>query len=181
MKKTFFLILVIFSFFFFKNVKSANTELVLECPGLKLFNKWCAGLHNKNKDKLCIMVSIPSSKKGEPPYKSRGEVYVTIYQQSSENSDGTIYVTTGYNYKNDSIVKIKIDNNKEYDFNVLEADTAFSDDENTDKRLILEMKKGNNMKVVGYSTRGTKTTDIYSLAGFSAAYSHMTTLCKVKK
>ena len=43
------------------------------------------------------------------------------------------------------------------------------------------MKKGNNMKVVGYSTRGTKTTDIYSLAGFSAAYSHMTTLCKVKK
>ena len=178
--KIFFLISVIFSFFFLKNVQSANTEVVLECPGLKLFNKWCAGLHNENKDKLCIMISVPSSKKGEPPYKSRGEVYITIYQQLAENNDGTIYITSGYNYKNNSMVKIKIDNNKEHNFNVLEEDTAFSDDESTDKKLILEMKKGNKMNVVGFSTRGTKTTDVYSLAGFSAAYKHMSGLCEAK-
>ena len=42
------------------------------------------------------------------------------------------------------------------------------------------MKKGTNMRIVGYSTRGTKTTDIYSLVGFSAAYTYISNLCNVK-
>ena len=42
------------------------------------------------------------------------------------------------------------------------------------------MKKGNKMKVVGFSSRGTKTTDIYSLVGFSAAYTYISNLCNVK-
>ena len=40
--------------------------------------------------------------------------------------------------------------------------------------------KGNKMKVVGSSSRGTKTTDIYSLVGFSAAYTYISNLCNVK-
>ena len=35
------------------------------------------------------------------------------------------------------------------------------------------------MKVVGFSSRGTKTTDTYSLVGFSAAYAHISNLCNV--
>ena len=76
------------------------------------------------------MISIPKSKKGVPQYKSRGEVYLTIYHNPSDQNIGVIYITTGYTYKKNSIVKVKIDNNKEHDFNVLEGDTAFTDDEN---------------------------------------------------
>ena len=36
------------------------------------------------------------------------------------------------------------------------------------------------MKVIGFSSRGTKTTDIYSLVGFSAAYTYISNLCNVK-
>ena len=74
----------------------------------------------------------------------------------------------------------KVDKNKDYEFNVLEGDSAFSDDENVDKQLIVEMKKGNKMKVIGFSSRGTKTTDIYSLVGFSVAYTYISNLCNVK-
>ena len=98
----------------------------------------------------------------------------------SEDSTGVVYITTGYTYKKGSIVTIKIDKNKDYEFNILEGDSAFSDDEGIDKQLILEMKKGNNMKVVGFSSRGTKTTDIYSLVGFSSAYTYISNLCNVK-
>ena len=90
-----------------------------------------------------------------------------------------MYITTGYTYKKDTLVTIQIDKNKKYEFNVIENDTAFSDDANTDKQIIVEMKKGNNMKVVGFSSRGTKTTDTYSLVGFSAAYAHISNLCNV--
>ena len=41
------------------------------------------------------------------------------------------------------------------------------------------MKKGNTMKVIGYSTRGTKTTDTYSLIGFTAAYKYISQICDI--
>ncbi len=179
-KKTFFFVIFIFSLFLFKNIYSATPEIVMECPGLKSFKKWCAGEYKGNEYKSCIMISTPIVERGEPKYKSRGEVYATIYHAPSEDSTGVIYITTGYTYKKDSIVTLKIDQNKKHEFNILEDDSAFSDNENVDKKLIVEMKNGNNMKVIGFSTRGTKTTDTYSLVGFSAAYTYISNLCNVK-
>ena len=180
LKKNFFFIFFIFLIFFFKNVKSVERQIVMECPGLKNFKNWCAGEHKEDESKSCIMISTPISEKGNPPYKSRGEILATIYHMPSEGNNRVIYITTGYTYKKDTIVTIKIDQNKEHEFNIIEDDSAFSDDENVDKQVIDQMKKGNKMKVVGSSSRGTKTTDIYSLVGFSAAYTYISNLCNVK-
>ena len=42
------------------------------------------------------------------------------------------------------------------------------------------MAKGRQLIVTGYSSRGTKTTDTYSLAGFTAAYKAIGKACGVK-
>ena len=42
------------------------------------------------------------------------------------------------------------------------------------------MKNGNKLKITGYSSRGTKTTDTYSLMGFTAAYNHISKSCNIK-
>ncbi len=180
LKKSFFLIFCIFFVFFFKNVKSATPQIVMECPGLKNFKNWCAGEYKANGAKSCIMISSPIRETGNPPYKSRGEVMATIYHMPSEDNNGVVYVTTGYTYKKDTVVTIKIDQNKEHEFNIIEDDSAFSDDDNVDKQIIVEMKKGTKMKVIGFSSRGTKTTDIYSLVGFTSAYTYISNLCNVK-
>ena len=180
LKKNFFFIFFIFFIFFFKNVKSVERQIIMECPGLKNFKNWCAGEHKEDESKSCIMISTPVSEKGNPPYKSRGEILATIYHMPSEGNNRVIYITTGYTYKKDTIVSIKVDQNKEHEFNIIEDDSAFSDDENVDKQVIDQMKKGNKMKVVGSSSRGTKTTDIYSLVGFSASYTYISNLCNVK-
>ena len=178
-KKIFILIFFLFVFSLFKNSHIVSAEVLMECHGLKNYKNWCAGEYKGNEAKSCIMISTPINEKGEPPYKSRGEIYTTIYHIPSEDSNGVMYITTGYTYKKDTLVTIQIDKNKKYEFNVIENDTAFSDDANVDKQIIVEMKKGNNMKVVGFSSRGTKTTDTYSLVGFSAAYAHISNLCNV--
>jgi hypothetical protein len=36
------------------------------------------------------------------------------------------------------------------------------------------------MTVEGISSRGTKTTDVFSLSGFTAAYNAITRACKAK-
>jgi len=181
LKKIFFLIFSIFFIFFFKNVQSnTNPKIVMECPGLKSFQNWCAGEYKGDGAKSCIMISTPIDEKGEPSYKNRGEVVATIYHIPSEDSIGVVYITTGYTYKKGAIVTLRIDQNKKHEFNVIENDSAFTDDENVDKQIIVEMKKGNKMKVIGFSSRDTKTTDIYSLVGFSAAYTYISNLCNVK-
>ena len=166
--------------FFLKYVKSATPQIVMECPGLKIFKNWCAGEYKTNGTKSCIMISTPINEKGEPPYKSRGEVVATIYHIPSEDSTGVVYITTGYTYKKGAIVTLRIDQNQKHEFNVIENDSAFTDDENVDKQIIIEMKKGNKMEVIGFSWRITKTTDIYSLVGFSSAYTYISNLCNVK-
>ncbi len=45
--------------------------------------------------------------------------------------------------------------------------------------LISAMKKGSKMTVKGKSRRGTNTTDVYSLSGFTAAYNAISKACNM--
>ena len=44
---------------------------------------------------------------------------------------------------------------------------AYAESEEDDIAMIRAMKRGSKMTVVGTSSRGTKTTDTYSLSGFT--------------
>ena len=46
-----------------------------------------------------------------------------------------------------------------------------------DNEVIIAMKKGLKMIVQGYSSRGTLTTDDYSLTGFTAAFNKLSKDC----
>ena len=61
LKKNFFFISFIFLIFFFKNVESGERQIVMECPGLKIFKNWCAGEYKGDGSKSCIMISSPIS------------------------------------------------------------------------------------------------------------------------
>ena len=45
------------------------------------------------------------------------------------------------------------------------------------KRVIYTMKKGMNMIVEGYSSRGTLTSDTYTLKGFTASFKKLEEDC----
>lgn len=47
-----------------------------------------------------------------------------------------------------------------------------------DSRAVNAMKAGSKMTIRGISSRGTKTSDSYSLLGFTAAYNAITKACK---
>jgi hypothetical protein len=59
-------------------------------------------------------------------------------------------------------------------------DTASSDDQATDKKLVDAMKKGTDLTVKGTSARGNDTVDSYSLIGFMRAYAAIGTACGLK-
>jgi hypothetical protein len=56
-------------------------------------------------------------------------------------------------------------------------ETAWAYDED-DAKLVTAMKAGSEMVVVGTSSRGTRTTDTYSLMGFTNAHEAITGECQ---
>jgi hypothetical protein len=84
----------------------------------------------------------------------------------------------GYAYKKDSTVEVKIGGEKFTLFT--DGETAWSRSPKDDKQLVDAMRRGSDMTVVGTSSRGTKTTDTYSLMGFTKAYEAIGKACNVK-
>ena len=59
-------------------------------------------------------------------------------------------------------------------------DAAWAADKETDQELVQAMIRGHSMVVKGTSSRGTATTDSYSLLGFTKAHKAINTACPSK-
>jgi hypothetical protein len=106
-----------------------------------------------------------------PESKQRGITYILVYR-INKSKDAIVQIAAGYPYKKDQNVDVTIDN-VQFDF-YSDDDTAWSNDDN---KVIFAMKKGIKLIVKGESSRGTKTTDIYTLKGFTAAYNQLFNDC----
>ncbi len=137
-------------------------------------NDWSAFTFMENGQKVCFMASQPESAKGN--YTKRGEIFALITHRPGDNSFDVVSFVAGYTYKKNSDVNVTVGNKKFTLFT--QADTAWTSDNATDKALTNAIKNGNSMVVKGSSTRGTLTTDTYSLSGSTAAYQAITNACK---
>ena len=106
-----------------------------------------------------------------PESKQRGITYILVYR-INKSKDTIVQIAAGYPYKKDQNVDVTI-GNVQFDF-YSDDDTAWSNDDN---KVIFAMKKGIKLTVKGESSRGTKTTDIYTLKGFTAAYNQLFNDC----
>ena len=86
-------------------------------------------------------------------------------------------IAAGYAFKENSPAWIIIGKKKTELFT--DAQHAFAYDAKADKDLVKSMIKGATMVVKGMSSRDTKTTDTYSLKGFTAAYKAINLACKI--
>ena len=118
----------------------------------------------------CYIGSAPE-KKDVPEGKLRGDTYILVYR-INKSKNAIVQFDAGYPLKTDQDVEVIIDSVK---FNFYsEDDTAWTNDDNT---VIYAMKKGNKLTVKGESSRGTKTLDVYTLKGFTAAYNKLLKDC----
>lgn len=139
------------------------------------YNDWTAYTYKEGKNMVCYMASTP--KKDEGNYKKRGDIYAVITHRPADKSYNVVNFVAGYQYKNGSNVTVKIGTTTFHNLFTNE-DNAWAPDAATDKKLIEAMKRGEKMIVEGVSSRGTKTKDTYSLAGFSKAYRAISAKCK---
>ena len=117
-------------------------------------------------------------KKAKGKYKKRGETYVLITHRPSEKNFGVVSVRAGYAFKKETEATITIGKNSFRLFT--DIGHAFAKDKKTDTALVKAMIRGANMVLRGTSSRGTKTTDTYSLKGVAASWKAINRACKAQ-
>lgn len=137
---------------------------------------WMAYKFMENGNKVCYMASQPKSSKGN--YSKRGDVFALVTHRPSENTRNVFSYITGYTYKPESEVTVTIGSETFSLFT--DNDRAWTPDDVTDQALTTALRKGAQMVVKGVSSRGTNTTDTFSLKGTGAAYDAISKECGVQ-
>ena len=137
------------------------------------FKDWSAYRLNEAGGKVCYMVSKPI--KAEGNYTKRGDIFALITHRPKDRSKDVFSYMTGYTYKSGSDVSVTIDGRKTLLFT--QDDTAWTPDAETDRKLAQNIQSGSKMIVKGTSSRGTLTTDTFSLSGSGAAYKKISGAC----
>lgn len=143
---------------------------------LGLYGDWGAQTFTEGKNTGCSMWSQPTKDVGK--YSKRGAIYAYITHRPWDKRINEVSISAGYTYKKDSTVQVRIGGQKFTLFT--DGETAWSRSPKDDKSLVDAMRRGNTMIVSGASSRGTQTTDTYSLTGFTKAYEAINKACNIK-
>lgn len=136
---------------------------------------WDAWVLEEAGGKVCYMASKPDKEQGN--YARRGEIYVLVTHRPAEGTHNVFSYITGYSYKPGSDARVKIDGKR---FTLFTQDeTAWAPDAVTDNNLAQAIRAGSSMVVTGTSTRGTLTTDTFSLGGSAAAHDAISKECGI--
>ncbi len=141
---------------------------------LGTFGDWTAYTFADTDGKVCYMATAPEKSTGK--YKIRDDVFLIVTHRLGDKSFDVVNSVAGYTYKKGSKPTLKVDKLQEIAL-ISHADTAWGKDSATDTKLVKQMKKGGKVVLRGTSKRGTKTTDTFSLKGFSKAYDAINKAC----
>jgi len=134
---------------------------------------WSAFRYKEDGETVCYMASTPKQAEGD--YDSRGDIFAIVTHRPASNRIGEVSINAGYTYKKESAVRVKI-GSKSWNLFTNGA-SAWAPTAQEDKAIVKSMKAGSSMVVKGTSSRGTLTTDTYSLLGFSKALGAITKAC----
>lgn len=143
---------------------------------LGMFGPWAAWKVTEADGSICYMHAEPASQQGD--YARRGDTYLQVTHRTAAGTQNVVSLIAGYVYKPDSAVTFDIDGKTTELFT--DGDTAWARDAKADTALVASMRAGHKLTVRGTSSRGTETTDSYSLTGFSAAHNAITAGCGLR-
>lgn len=124
--------------------------------------------------KTCFAANVPKTK--EPAGANRAKVVLYISAFPKDGVKNEFSVKLGYRIKPDSPVSVTVGDASFQLF--ADDDRGYVADAAEEAKLIDAMKKTQKLVVQATSTRGTQTTDTYSLNGLEQALQAIETACQ---
>ena len=127
----------------------------------------------------CWAVSAPvetiNTRDGTAVDVNRGDIQLIIFYRPDDNITGQIMFAGGYPFAPGSVVTVRIGDTTYELFT--EGNFAWPASSEDDARMVAAMKRGADATIVGRSSRGTQTSDKFSLIGFTAAVDEAASRC----
>ena len=140
------------------------------------FKQWGAYTSEESGAKTCFIASQPTEKKYSKNISGRDPAFFMVTTIPGKNIRNEASTIIGYPFKPNSKVTVAVDGGTEFTM-FTEKDSAWIENPAQEPELIEAMRRGTRMVVVGTSSRGTLTTDTYSLSGVTAALDAMAKEC----
>lgn len=140
---------------------------------LGTFRDWSAWMSDEAAGPVCWMASKPKRQEGE--FSRRGEVYTQVTHRPGERSRDVVSFVAGYSFAEGAEATLQL-SGRTYRLKA-QNDTAWTLDDQTDRAIAAAIRQGTIMIFRGSSSRGTRTADIFSLAGADAAYLEISRSC----
>ncbi len=158
-------------------ILAAAAPVRAEADFVQAYEDWTLQTNGQGEKRICLLWSLPQKAQGK--YKKRGNIYAYVTHRPANDSFNEISILAGYTYRKESTVSVGIGKRKFKMFT--DGNTAWNHTSKEDAQMVRAMRAGNTMVVRGVSSRGTKTTDTYSLRGFTKAYQALAKACPKKK
>jgi invasion protein IalB len=140
------------------------------------FGDWGAYKATPGGKLVCFALSKPTSAVTDPPGRNRDPSYAFVSTRPAEKVKNEVSVIVGYPQKPgvDASATVGTANYAMYTQN----DGAWVKNAAEEAQMVEAMRKGADLIIKSLSTRGTKTTDTYSLKGVGDALDKVAAECK---
>ena len=153
-------------FFFSIFIFSINYVSAEELKKIGKFKDWETLVLIKDSGLTCFAQTKPVL---QSPKSDKREARLFVSFRPSDEVADEISTTSGYDYNNQNSIIAKSGKRK-YEFDIVQENFAWIEDNRVEKKIIKTMKKGSRIMVTGYNKSGSQTIDHYSLMGFTKAY-----------
>jgi invasion protein IalB len=140
------------------------------------YGDWGSYTATQDGKKVCFALAKPKSSTTNPAGRNRDPAYIFISTRPAEKVHHEVSVIIGYPFRANSDASAEVGSTKFAMYT--EKDGAWIKDVSEEARLVEALRKGADLTVRGTSTRGTQSTDQYSLKGVSQALDRAEQECK---
>lgn len=142
---------------------------------LATFGDWGAYLAQAGKDKTCYALGQPKSREPKAKLKDTS-AYIFISSRPGENVRNEVAINLGYGTKDGSAASADIDGDG-WEL-ITKGTNAWVKDQSKEKEFVGALRGGSKLVVKAASSKGTTTTDTYTLKGLSDALARVAQECK---
>ena len=140
------------------------------------FGTWGAYVAAPGGKKVCFALAKPSSMKTNPPNRPRDPAYAFISSRPGERVSNEVSIMIGYPLKPGSEGTLEVAGNRYAMYT--QGDGLWIKNAAEEDKMVDALRKGSDVTVKGMSSRGTETTDTYSLKGLAQALDRLAQDCK---
>jgi hypothetical protein len=140
------------------------------------FGTWGAYSAAPNGKKVCFALAKPSSSKTNPPNRPRDPAYAFVSTRPAEKVNNEVSVMIGYALKPGSESSVEVGGGAFAMYS--QGDGLWIKNAAEEERMVEAMRKSADLVVKGISSKGTETTDTFSLKGLAQALDKIAQDCR---